>query len=523
MNFTSNINLQKPLVSEKYNIAVSNTNAEIIDSEINELKTKDKNQDSLIVENTKQLSTLSDNLDAEILRAKQSENENLVNINTEKTRATNSENTIASNLSSEISRATEAEGTLESKKANIASPTFTGTPKAPTASASTNTTQIATTAFVQTVNSNHNSSTTAHSDIRELITNLTTKLTALADSDDTTLDQLSEIVAYIKSNRSLIESVTTNKVNVLDIVDSVSSTSTNKPLSAKQGKVLNDLITALTNTVNNKASGSDLTNHISDTEKHITSTERSNLSVATKHANSVHAPSNAEVNQNAFSNVVVGSIIITADSKMDSLTLIGDNVTLTPDENSQGITIGITKDNIVSALGFTPSESSGNVVSYKLTKSGSKIILTGSDGTTSSVDDNDTNTHYESGTVVNNSASATSNTLYDISNGNVYLNHIENGKVKNSHKITGSGATTVTSNSSGAITISSTNTTYDVVSDTANGLCPKTDGTTTKFLRSDGTWAIPNSSSEGGVNTIEYSDAEPSELTLGMTWIGTAT
>lgn len=35
-------------------------------------------------------------------------------------------------------------------KANIASPTFTGTPKAPTASAGTNTTQLATTAFVQT-------------------------------------------------------------------------------------------------------------------------------------------------------------------------------------------------------------------------------------------------------------------------------------------------------------------------------------------------------------------------------------
>ena len=35
-------------------------------------------------------------------------------------------------------------------KANLASPTFTGTPKAPTASAGTNTTQIATTAFVKT-------------------------------------------------------------------------------------------------------------------------------------------------------------------------------------------------------------------------------------------------------------------------------------------------------------------------------------------------------------------------------------
>lgn len=34
-------------------------------------------------------------------------------------------------------------------KANIASPTFTGTPAAPTATAGTNTTQLATTAFVQ--------------------------------------------------------------------------------------------------------------------------------------------------------------------------------------------------------------------------------------------------------------------------------------------------------------------------------------------------------------------------------------
>jgi len=41
-------------------------------------------------------------------------------------------------------------GTVDlSVKANIASPTFTGTPAAPTASANTNTTQIATTAYVQ--------------------------------------------------------------------------------------------------------------------------------------------------------------------------------------------------------------------------------------------------------------------------------------------------------------------------------------------------------------------------------------
>lgn len=36
-----------------------------------------------------------------------------------------------------------------------------------------------------------------------------------------------------------------------------------------------------------------------------------------------------------------------------------------------------------------------------------------------------------------------------------------------------------------------TNTTYDVVSTTANGLAPKRDGSTSHFLRGDGTWAAP--------------------------------
>lgn len=169
-------------------------------------------------------------------------------ISDETTRATTKENEIANNLSAEITRAKNS----EALKAPLASPALTGTPTAPTASAGTNTTQIATTAFSQTAVSNHNSSSTAHTDIRDLIVGLTTRLNTLADSDDTTLDQLSEIVAYIKSNRTLIENVTTNKVNVADIVDNLTSTAKNKPLSAKQGKVLNDLISSLTSVVNTK-------------------------------------------------------------------------------------------------------------------------------------------------------------------------------------------------------------------------------------------------------------------------------
>lgn len=135
---------------------------------------------------------------------------------------------------------------LQQNKASVDSPVFVGSPKTPTASVGTNNTQIATTAFAQNVVSVHNTSDTAHDDIRNLISGLTTRLNALADSDDTTLDQLSEIVAYIKSNRTLIESITTNKVSVTDIVDNLTSTATNKPLSAKQGKVLKDLIDSQT-------------------------------------------------------------------------------------------------------------------------------------------------------------------------------------------------------------------------------------------------------------------------------------
>lgn len=137
-------------------------------------------------------------------------------------------------------------------KAPLESPILTGNPTAPTASPSTNNTQIATTAFTQTAVNNHNTSSIAHDDIRQLITGLTNRLNALADSDDTTLDQLSEIVAYIKNNKSLIDNITTSKVNVSDIIDNLTSTATNKPLSANQGKILKDLIDMLTASVDNK-------------------------------------------------------------------------------------------------------------------------------------------------------------------------------------------------------------------------------------------------------------------------------
>lgn len=124
----------------------------------------------------------------------------------------------------------------------------------------------------------------------------------------------------------------------------------------------------------------------------------------------------AEVNQNTFSNITIGSTTIAADSKTDTLTLVaGANVTITADTTNDKITISST----------------------------------------------DTNTHYTSKNVVGASASI-SNTSTALTNGSVYLNSVENGSVTSSHKISGSGGTTVTTDTSGNIIISSTdnNTTY---------------------------------------------------------------
>lgn len=307
----------------------------------------------------------------------------------------------------------------------------------------------------------HNTSTTAHSDIHLLISNLTTRLNALADSDDTTLDQLSEIVEYIKANRTLIESVTTNKLNVSDVVDNLTTNVSNKALSAKQGVAIKALIDALEGELDghthaisevtglqsaldgkaatshgthvsysttvpvmdgtasagsastvarsdhkhpvdtSRASKTDFDSHVSNTTSHITSTERTNWNAAKTHADSAHAPSNAEKNQNAFSNIVVGSTTVAADSATDTLTLAGSNVTITPDATNDKVTIGITKTDVTSALGYTPpttntTYSAGTGLSLSGTtfsNSGVHSIATGSTNGTISVNTNGTTTN----------------------------------------------------------------------------------------------------------------------------------
>ena len=85
--------------------------------------------------------------------------------------------------------------------------------------------------------SQHNTDETAHNDLRIALQGLSDRINAALDSDDTTLDQMSEVVAYIKSNKSLIDAITTSKVNVADIVNDLVTNVADKPLSAAQGAV----------------------------------------------------------------------------------------------------------------------------------------------------------------------------------------------------------------------------------------------------------------------------------------------
>lgn len=107
----------------------------------------------------------------------------------------------------------------------------------------------------------HNTATDAHNDIRLLIQDITTQLANFLDVDDTTVDQLSEVLTLINNNKGTLESLTTSKINVSAIVDNLTTSDSTKVLSAKQGVAIKTLIDALQTAVDGKALASDLTSH----------------------------------------------------------------------------------------------------------------------------------------------------------------------------------------------------------------------------------------------------------------------
>lgn len=70
----------------------------------------------------------------------------------------------------------------------------------------------------------HNTSTSAHNDIRKSITDLTNKLNNFLDVDDTSVDQLSEILSIIETLKSDVDN---QKNNVNEVISSEEPTNQN--------------------------------------------------------------------------------------------------------------------------------------------------------------------------------------------------------------------------------------------------------------------------------------------------------
>lgn len=117
------------------------------------------------------------------------------------------------------------------------------------------------------------------------------------------------------------------------------SAKSNFPSTGESGKIYVDTATNLTY----RWSGStyvEISQSLALGETSSTAYRGDRGKIAYDHSQTTHAPTNAEVNQNAFSNVKVGSTTVSADSKTDTLELVaGTNVTLTPDATSDKVTI----------------------------------------------------------------------------------------------------------------------------------------------------------------------------------------
>ena len=85
-----------------------------------------------------------------------------------------------------------------------------------------------------------------------------------------------------------------------------------------------------------------LDGHTNNSNIHVTTTNKSNWDAAKTHADSAHAPSNAEKNQNAFSNIAVsGQTTVAADTATDTVTFVGSNVTITTDATNDKVTFTV--------------------------------------------------------------------------------------------------------------------------------------------------------------------------------------
>ena len=183
-------------------------------------------------------------------------------------------------------------------KAPSASPTLTGTPKAPTATAGTNTTQIATTAFVTAAVSTAESSAKSYID---------TKVANLVNSAPETLDTLGELATALSEN--------------IDVTSALNSAIGTKANSSEVVKLSGDQTIAGTKTFSSTISGSISGNAATATKAtqdgsgnvitstYLTKTSASNtyLGKTAKAASATSADSATKATQDGSGNVITST------------------------------------------------------------------------------------------------------------------------------------------------------------------------------------------------------------------------
>ena len=363
--------------------------------------------------------------------------------------------------------------TNESKATMFTNAALTGTPTAPTAGSGTNSTQIATTAFVQTEINNKIAASDAMI-YKGTIGSTGATITSLPASHKTGWTykvitagtyagqkcEIGDMIICLTDGSTATDSHwTVVQANIDGVVTGPSSAVDKRVaiFNGTTGKLIADSGFTIGKSVPSNAVFTDTTYNVATSSSNglMSSSDKAKLDGIT---------ASADPNQNAFSNITIGSTTISADNPTDTLTIVaGSNITLTPDNTNDKITIAA-KD---TTYGAASSSTLG------LVKTGSNI--TNSSGTISITKENvtsalgytppttDTNTHYTTHLYAGTGSAANASTT----NGNTKLTVTDDSTVRSTITLKGSGGTSVTSDASGNVTVNSPSVTLGTLGITA--------------------------------------------------------
>ncbi|WP_025727700.1 tail fiber protein [Heyndrickxia ginsengihumi] len=139
-----------------------------------------------------------------------------------------------------------------------------------------------------------------------------------------------------------LPAATTSAQGSVQLSDSTSDTSTSKAATANAVKTTYDRAVSAENNAKTY-SDNNLSAHAGSTTAHANASQSVNgFMSASDKAKLDGIAAGAEVNQNAFANIKVGSTTVAADSKTDTLELAnGTGITLTPDATNDKVTIAV--------------------------------------------------------------------------------------------------------------------------------------------------------------------------------------